>query len=212
MIKFIAAIYILMLVLFLAEASNDAKLDMVFANARVMDAESGLDAIRNVGIRGNSIAAISIEPLQAKTVIDAKGLVLSPGFVDLHSHGQDDENYRFKAMDGVTTALELEVGVTGVSQWYAEREGKALVTFGASSGHIPACMEVMHDTGTFLPRDKATDHRATPDEVHQITNLVKRGLDEGALGIGYGINYTPKTTQQEIFDLFRLAAEYKVAN
>ncbi len=122
--------------------------DIVIANGRVMDPESGLDAIRNVGVIGNKIAAISERPLQGRSnTIDAKGLVVAPGFIDLHSHGQDDENYRYKARDGVTTALELEVGVSPVSPWYAAREGKSLINFGATAGHIPARMALMHDTG-----------------------------------------------------------------
>src|SRR6202041_3804208 len=100
--------------------------------------------------------------------IDATGLVITPGFIDLHSHGQDAENYRFKAMDGVTTALELEVGVWPVREWYAAREGKALINFGASSGHIPARMSVMHDTGTWLPKDKALTDVATPAQQAEI--------------------------------------------
>src|ERR1041385_8554589 len=95
--------------------------DVVLSGGRVMDPESGLDAIRNVGIRGRRIEAISARPLQGRTVVDVKGLVVAPGFIDLHSHGQDEENYRFKAMDGVTTALELEVGVGDIEKWYAER-------------------------------------------------------------------------------------------
>ena len=85
-------------------------------------------------------------PLRGKVEIDATGLVVAPGFIDLHSHGQTPENYRYKAMDGVTTALELEVGVSPVGEWYAAREGKALINFGASAGHIPARMAVMKDT------------------------------------------------------------------
>src|SRR5437867_154222 len=129
--------------------------DIVLANGRVIDPESALDAVRNVGIRGSEIAAVSASPLQGKTVVDVKGLVVAPGFIDLHSHGQTPENYRFKAHDGVTTALEMEVGVSPVAPWYAEREGKALVNFGATAGHIPIVMRVLHDTGTFLPRDHA---------------------------------------------------------
>src|SRR5262249_33708098 len=143
---------------------------------------------------------------------DAKGLVIAPGFIDLHSHGQDDENYRYKAMDGVTTALEMEVGVSPIAKWYADREGKALINFGATVGHIPAKMAVMRDTGAFLPRDNAVNRRSTPDEVRQIAELIKRGLDEGALGIGFGINYVPTSTRTEILDLFQLAAERQVAN
>src|SRR6266851_2351485 len=123
--------------------------DLVLANGRVLDPESGLDAVRNIGIRGSQIAAVSVSPLQGKTVVDVKGLVVAPGFIDLHSHGQTPENYRYKARDGVTTALEMEVGVSPVASWYAEREGKALVNYGATAGHIPAALRVLRDTGAF---------------------------------------------------------------
>lgn len=195
-----------------ARAQTSADFDIVLANGRVMDPESNLDAIRYVGIRNGKIAAISPRPLRGRTTIDAKGLVVAPGFIDLHSHGQDDENYRYKARDGVTTALEMEVGVSPVAAWYAQREGKSLINFGATVGHIPAKMAVMKDTGTFLPRDNAISRKATPDEVRQITELIKQGIDEGALGIGFGINYVPLTTRTEVLDLFALAAERGVAN
>ncbi len=189
-----------------------AGFDLVLAGGRVIDPESGLDAVRYVGIRGKTIAAISRTPLRGATVIDATGLVIAPGFIDLHSHGQTDENYRYKAMDGVTTALEMEVGASPVAAWYAAREGTSLINFGATVGHIPARMAVLRDTGTFLPRDHAVTKRATADEVRQVTALIQRGLDEGALGIGFGINYVPLTTRTEILELFRLAASRGVAN
>ena len=109
-----------------AEAQTGG-LDLVIVGGRVIDPESKLDAIRSIGIRGGKIVAISAAPLTAKTVIDAKGLVVAPGFIDLHAHGQDDENYRVFAMDGVTTALELEVGTGDVPKFYADRAGKALM-------------------------------------------------------------------------------------
>lgn len=193
-------------------AQSRDEFDIVIANGRVMDPESNLGAVRNIGIRNGKIAAISSGPLRGRTMIDAKGLVVAPGFIDLHSHGQDDENYRYKARDGVTTALEMEVGVSPVAAWYAKREGKSLINFGATVGHIPAKMAVMKDTGEFLPRDNAKNRRATTDEVRQIKDLVKKGLDEGALGIGFGINYVPMTSREEVFDLFALSAERGVAN
>src|ERR1700691_6106501 len=180
--------------------------DVVLSGGRVMDPESGLDAVRNVGINGGRIAAISDRPLQAKQSIDARGLVVAPGFIDLHSHGQDDENYRFKAHDGVTTALELEIGVWPVAPFYRSREGKSLVNFGASSGHVPARMAVMHDTGDFLPRDQAAHRIATDEETLSIVNDVRLGLDDGAMGIGFGIAYVPTAPRQEILKLFQLAA------
>ena len=183
--------------------------DVVIQNGRVMDPASGLEAVRSVGINAGKIAAVSTQRLEGRRVIDASGLVVAPGFIDLHSHGQTPENYRFKAMDGVTTALEMEVGTTRVNEWYGERAGKALINFGASSGHLPARMEVMHDSGTLLPRDAAVTRAATPGEQQRILALIQRGLDQGGLGIGMGIAYIPLVGREEILQIFRLAADRK---
>jgi dihydroorotase len=185
--------------------------DLVIHRGRVLDPASNLDAIRDIGIRSGKIAAVSAAPLEARTTIDAAGLVVAPGFIDLHSHGQTPENYRFKARDGVTTALEMEVGVSPVPEWYRAREGRSLVNFGATAGHLPARMAVMHDSGTLLPRDNAVNRAATADEVRQTLALVRRGLQDGALGIGIGIAYVPLAGREEILDLFRLAAANKTA-
>ena len=193
----------------LAVSAAAQQYDTVIANGRVMDPETNLDAIRNVGIVGGKIAAISEAPLAGRGVIDAHGLVVTAGFIDLHQHGQTPENYAFKARDGVTTALEMEVGVSPVAAWYRPREGKSLINFGASAGHIPARMAVMHDTGTFLPRDRAIDTAATPQQLDAILALLRQGLDEGALGIGMGIAYVPGATRDEIFRVFQLAAARK---
>ena len=183
--------------------------DIVLQRGRVMDPESGLDAVRSVGINGKKIIAISARPLRGKVEVDANGLVIAPGFIDPHAHGQTSENYRYKAMDGVTTALELEIGVSPVSEWYAARAGRTLVNFGASAGHIPARMNVMKDTGDFLPRDSAMNREATPEEQRAILAAVQKGLDQGALGMGLGLAYVPTATHEEILDLFYAAAKWK---
>lgn len=182
--------------------------DIVIANGRVMDPETGLDAVRNVGISGGKIRAISSSALKGKQVIDAKGLVVAPGFIDLHQHGQDAENYAAKAHDGVTTALELEVGVADVDRWYGEREGKALINFGASAGHIPVRMVVMHDPGQLLPSGDAAHREATPEEMQEIMSLLEKGLRRGALAVGVGPAYTEAATNWEIVQVFRVAAKH----
>jgi len=202
---------IILILLALAAAASAQTYDLVLTGGRVMDPESGFDRVSNVGIQAGRIAAISARSLSGKTTVDVRGLVVAPGFIDLHSHGQDDENYRYKARDGVTTALELEVGASPVKDWYAAREGKALINYGASAGHIPARIKVMHDPGDFLPTGPAAHRLATAEEMREIEDLLKRGLDEGGLGIGMGIAYVPAATHPEILSIFRIAADRKVA-
>ena len=193
----------------LAVQSAAPPYDIVLRNGRVLDPASGLDAIRDVAIAGKRIAAVSADSMRGRVEVDATGLVVAPGFIDLHSHGQTPENYRYKAMDGVTTALELEVGVSPVSDWYKAREGQSLIHFGASAGHIPARMAVMKDSGGLLPRDAAANRAATADEQRAIEAIVQRDLDEGGLGMGMGIAYTPTTTADEILSLFLLASKFQ---
>src|ERR1022692_2355118 len=121
--------------------------DIVISHGRVIDPETNLDALRNVGIRGGKIAAISESPLTGDVIVDAEGLVVAPGFIDIHQHGQTEQNYEVKARDGVTTALEMEVGIESVLPWYARRQGKSSINFGASVGHIPVRIAVLKDTG-----------------------------------------------------------------
>src|SRR5439155_9895651 len=109
--------------------------DLVLAGGRVLDPESQLDAVRNVAIRGGRIAAVATEALAARETLDVRSLVVAPGFIDLHVHGQDSESYRYYSHDGVTTALELEIGTYPVAPWYAAREGRALINHGLTVGH-----------------------------------------------------------------------------
>jgi len=190
------------------KAAIDEKYDVVIANGRVMDPESGLDAVRNVGISGGKVRAISEDKLQGKTTLDAKGLVVAPGFIDLHEHGQEPKNYQFQAQDGVTTSLELEAGTADVSGWYAAREGKSLINFGVSIGHIPVRMKEMHEAPGLLPTGDAAHREATPEEFAAIREDMEKGFQQGALAEGMGVNYTPGATHWEIVEMFRIAASH----
>src|SRR5271156_5574149 len=160
--------------------------DVVIANGRVMDPESGLDAQRNVGISGGKIRAISAAPLLGKITFDAKDLVVAPGFIDLHEHGQEPRNYQFQAHDGVTTTLELEAGTADVDAWYAQREGKALINYGVSIGHIPVRMKVIGDPGVFLPSGDAAHKPATQEQIIAMRQRIEHGLQHRALAVGMG--------------------------
>jgi N-acyl-D-aspartate/D-glutamate deacylase len=182
--------------------------DLVILHGRVIDPESRSDSIRNLGISNGTIKAISTNKLTGRTVIDAKGLVVSPGFIDLHQHGQDHENYRFKAMDGVTSALELEVGTGDVDAWYAQRDQKSLINYGVSAGHLAARMAAMHEPVTFLPTGDAARRAATDAEINDMKQRLEDGLKRGAVAVGFGIQYTPNASRWEILEMFRVAARY----
>jgi len=206
--KTLAAALVVSLVVATPAAAADDLYDVVIANGRVMDPESGLDAVRNVGVRAGKVAAISSAAIQGRRTIDARGLVVAPGFIDLHEHGQAPKNYEFQAHDGVTTSLELEAGTADVAGWYALREGKSLINFGVSVGHIPTRMKVMKDPGSFLPTGDAAHRAATDAELAQIDQRIDTGLKQGALAVGMGINYTAAATRGEVLNVFRVAARY----
>ena len=182
--------------------------DVVILNGRVIDPEAGTDGLRNVGISGGLIKAITTNRLNGRTVIDAKGLVVTPGFIDLHQHGQNEENYRYKVMDGVTTALELEVGTGDVDQWYDERAGKAPINYGVSIGHLAVRMAAMRDPVEFLPSGEAARRAATEAEIAEMKTHLERGLRRGAVAVGFGIQYVPKASTWEILEMFRVAARF----
>ena len=183
--------------------------DIVLNGGRVMDPESGTDRPANVGISDGVIGAITGEALEGRDSIDAKGLVVAPGAVDLHSHGQDDENYRIQALDGVTTALELELGVLDVDGWYGDRQGNALINFGASVGHIPVRMAVMNDPGEMAPVADGAYRAASEAQIEEMQELLHRGLRSGALAIGFVLALAPAVSRWETLEMFRAAAHHE---
>lgn len=182
--------------------------DLVIAGGRVIDPESGLNEIRNLGIRGRTVGAISASPLTGRTTIDAADLVVSPGFIDLHAHGQTRETYGYQARDGVTTALELEVGTADIERWYADRKSGQLINYGVSVGHIPVRMAVMGDRGPFLPTGPGAHKAGSAAEIKEIARRIEDGIRLGAVGIGAGFAYTPAASAEELLEVFRVAGRY----
>src|SRR6185312_16117536 len=143
--------------------------DVVIQGGRVIDPETGLDAVRNVGISQGRIKKISADALAGKRVISAKGLIVSPGFIDLHQHAVDLESQRLKALDGVTTALEMEIGKPDVAAFLQSMEGNSLINYGTTASH-PAARSLVF--GTPIPVDgllpksgNATDKPASAEQI-----------------------------------------------
>jgi dihydroorotase len=209
-----------------------AEFDVVVRNGHVMNPANGLDSVRDIGIRDGRIVALSRESLSGEQEVDATGLVVAPGFIDLHAHGQREFAAWLQVQDGVTTQLEMEAGAYPVGAWYEKRAGATPINFGATVGHIPVRIATMVDleslglteqdlAGGLLnsphfdaiarQRSWMTD-AATEDEIAIMQERLQRGLDEGALGVGYGINYTAGATREEIYRMFALARSNGVTN
>ena len=202
--------------------------DLVILNGRVMDPETMFDAVANVGINGDRIAAITREKISGKETIDAKGLVVAPGFIDTHFHATDPFGQRIGAADGITTAMDLEHGAISVGQWYDKkaREGQ-LLNYGTSAIMIGARMKVHdpevkldgpYDISTILSKVNEASNdgtagwsvsRSNIDQMNQVMKILDEDLRAGALGIGVGAAYMARgLTSYEQFEAQRTAARY----
>lgn len=191
----------------LAASAPQQRFDLVVSRGRVIDPESGLDAVRDIGIVGDRIAAISAAPLEGRDTIDATGMVVSPGFIDVHRHAIGDNSYRFAARDGVTSAFELEIGTPDVDAWYRLMGPARLINFGVSVGHIGARMAVLGDRGFLLPVGPGRG-AATDEQVAAILEMIEQGLQDGAVGVGMGLAYTPDAEAAEIEGVLSVAARH----
>ncbi len=203
--------------------------DLVITNGRVIDPETQLDAVRNVGIKDGKIAAVTEDQIRGAETIDATGHVVAPGFIDMHHHNTAAPfGQKLALRDGVTTPLELEAGVYPVEDWYAQLEGKSQSNFGASVGTIPVRETVLNPGyrtlthGDFLydmqvPKAAHTSMKwstqiATPDQLDTIAAKLEEGLRQGAIGIGHAPGYMVKgATQRESHIVQRLVGQYGAA-
>lgn len=200
--------------------------DIVLEGGRVIDPETKLDTIKNVGIMGNRIAQISSAPLRGKQVINAKGLVVAPGFIDPHIHGVSNKEQEYQLHDGVTTALELELGIPFLGEWYATRQGKALINYGASANWGFARLQALGSYPNELNELKqaATNGSINNEVIMSVMGIsydktldaaqtqkmlinIKNDLAAGGIGIGVFIGYVPGATPEEIFRVYQLAGE-----
>jgi len=213
---------LLLVILTLAVPAFAQDYDLVIKNGRVMDPETNYDAVANVGIKDGKIAVITKDKIEGKETIDAKGLVVAPGFIDGHQHCIEPYAYRLMLRDGRTTILDMEIGAHGpkLNEWYKRREGNAPVNFGVAVAHEFARAEI-------LDGHKEWEYFYTPDAIrsrvkqgwsktrpnleqgNQILALIDEGLQQGGLGIGSTVGYMREgVSAREIFELQKLSGRY----
>ncbi|WP_109468670.1 amidohydrolase family protein [Albibacillus kandeliae] len=195
--------------------------DIIIRNGRVMDPETGFDEVCDLAVSGDTIAKIGKVEGAAAREIDATGLIVAPGFIDLHAHGQSVAADRMQAFDGITTTLELEVGALPVAGWY-DRHAKLPrpLNYGTAVAWIFArkvalgALELNADIHPIDQMGSGSDdmswstEAATLEQTEEICALVRQGLDEGAIGIGIPNGYAPGAGMKEMVGVCSLAYEY----
>jgi N-acyl-D-glutamate deacylase len=152
----------------------------------------------------------------AERVIDAAGLVVAPGFIDLHAHGQSIPADRMQAFDGVTTTLDLEAGVMPVASWYQRQvaQGRVL-NYGASTNWAFSRIGAMtgfngesslEAFGQAMRDRRWVENVASDAELGGILDRLAQGLDQGGIGIGILNAYAPGAGVQELAAVCELAA------
>lgn len=174
-----------------------ARYDLVLLGGRVIDPESGLDAVRNVGIRGGTIADVASTSMAGAQTIDARGLVVAPGFIDVHSHSPTLFGARHQALDGVTTQLDLEAGAYPVATYGEQFDKGSPVHFGASVSHLAIRTKVLlgkdvpylFNRSGAAPPPEAFVKKASRAQIAAMRKLLEDGLESGGLGIGVLLDY-----------------------
>lgn len=182
------------------------EVDLVIRHGRVMDPETGTDNVLAVAVDEGRIVALgaAAEKLSARKEIDASGLVVAPGFIDLLARlTPAEENQRYKVMDGVTAVLNMHGGPVNLPGYYEgfRAAGGSHVHYGTTVGHNPLRNAVGADD-RYQP--------ATPEQIEQMERLAAQAINDGAVGIGFGVNYVPGASYEEVLALFEVAARHGV--
>jgi len=196
-----------------------AQHELVINGGRVIDPDSGLDAVRSLGIDGGKVVAIREQPLSGRRVIDATGLVVAPGFINLHTHSPTPLGQRFEVLDGVTTALELEAGAYPLETFGSALEDGAVINYGASVGHAMIRIQLVEgrDVSEMVGREGAAygqEAFVLPLDDAQRAAMraaLERGLEQGGLGIGFLLDYLTRAVDDaELAMVFDVAARHGV--
>jgi len=216
-------IYALLAALYVASVvhATQQDFDLAILGARVVDPETEMDQVLNIGITDAKITGITEDAITGREQIDATGLIAVPGFIDLHAHGQDPYSEKVAIFDGRTTQMDLEAGALPVSSYLRTKTGRSLSNYGTSVSHAAARMLLMDGVDSSgspimthaLEKASATgNHWATQlasDQVlDKIDELVTDGVHDGGLGIGVMVGYYPSARSEGIARLARVASEH----
>jgi hypothetical protein len=183
---------------------------LVLRGGRVVDPGTGTSTVRDLYLRDGSVVSFA----EDAAVLDVSGLIVGPGFVDVHSHVNTIAGQRLQAFDGVSTALDLEVGLmpVGAALARAAAEGRPLnygysASWTAARGLVLAGVSPAPSLGATLALvgNERWQASSTAAQRDRWLALLGDELADGALGIGVPIGYTPAAAPSEFLSVARLA-------
>lgn len=188
--------------------------EFVIQGGRIIDVKRGKIYEGDIGVSDGKIKAISQFPLKGFQILNAEGMIISPGFIDIHMH-EDTMSYEsesvvivddiFKCMSlmGVTTCIGGNCGInmsTDVKKYFSTVDEKGLsVNYGSYLGYS-TLREKIGINDRYKPCNE--------QEIRKISSLIAEGLEYGALGVSFGIEYTPGSTTNEIIEASKTVSRY----
>lgn len=159
----------------------------------------------NIGITGDRIVELSEEPLKAEQMIDASGLLVSPGFIDVHGH-VDGDLYAGElcACQGITTTVGGNCGYSpaDLGRFFREQDEQGFPIHQAMLiGHgIP----LRRAAGLFDPYEAGNE-----EQIQIMVDMAKKALSDGACGVSFGLDYVPGCSLEEVLALARLCSKWE---
>lgn len=189
--------------------------DLCIYNSRIMDPESGYDAVGALAVSGGKIVSVTREPVEAALMIDAKGMVTSPGFIDIHTHEDDISAHQELMLPRQISQCVVKTGVTTIITGNCGSSSTSPARYyeAVRQNEYPCnCYMLAGNVALRRRAGLGSYDRAGEAQIKDMCVILQKMFDEGAVGLSFGLQYDPGTRWEEEEALCRVvAANDKVA-
>ncbi|WP_090444980.1 N-acyl-D-amino-acid deacylase family protein [Natronincola peptidivorans] len=178
--------------------------DLKIRNAKILELDSNQETICNIGIKDGAISCIGYCPESSREEIDAKGSIVSPGFIDIHMHEETLKSYKISSPYDISHSMLL-MGVTTCVAGNCGINKQSLEDFVEFINHNGAPTNYMSFVGHNYLRNVVGNinpyNKSSAIQIDDMKRLVIKAVEGGALGVSFGLEYSPGTDLEEVFQL-----------